>query len=70
MPICCDGVAVNPEDILCGDDDGVLVIPRNRAQDVLTFAEAILEGDQKARAQLYRELGRGPDETLGRFGAG
>jgi hypothetical protein len=46
----------------------VLVIPRDRAEQVLMFAEAILEGDQRARAQSYKELGLKPDETLGRFG--
>ncbi len=70
VPVCCDGVTVNPGDVVCGDDDGVLVIPRGRAEEALGFAEAILADDQKARSQLYRDLGLAPDETLGRFGKG
>ena len=56
-------------DIVCGDDDGVLVIPWELAEQVVTFAEDILKADQKARAQHYRDLGYEYDETLGEFGA-
>ncbi len=68
VPIHCAGVAVRPGDIVCGDDDGVLVIPRDRAEKVLEFAEAILQADQKVRARHYSDLGYEPDETLGEFG--
>jgi 4-hydroxy-4-methyl-2-oxoglutarate aldolase len=67
VPVQCAGVAVNPDDIVCGDDDGVLVIPRDRVEQVLTFARAVLEADQRVRAQHYRDLGYPPDETLGEF---
>ncbi len=65
IPITCAGVAVRPGDVVCGDDDGVLVIPRGRAEEVLKFARAVLEGDQRDRAGLYKRLGYAPDETLG-----
>jgi 4-hydroxy-4-methyl-2-oxoglutarate aldolase len=65
VPIMCAGVSVNPGDVVCADDDGVLVIPRSRAEEVLSFAEVIHSDDQKKRAQHYRDLGRAPDETLG-----
>ena len=70
VPIFCDGVAVNAGDIVCADDDGVLVIPRGRAEEVVVFAEAILADDQRSRAKSYKELGLKPDETLGKFGKG
>jgi regulator of RNase E activity RraA len=70
VPIFCDGVAVNAGDIVCADDDGVLVIPRAQAEHVLMFADAVLEGDQRSRAQSYKELGMKPDETLGKFAKG
>jgi regulator of RNase E activity RraA len=70
VPIQCAGVTVRPGDIVCGDDDGVLVIPSDRAEAVVGFAEAILRQDQKSRAGHYSDLGYAPDETLGEFGSG
>jgi regulator of RNase E activity RraA len=35
----CGGVTVNPGDIVVADSDGVAVIPRARAQEVLELAE-------------------------------
>ena len=67
IPVECAGVTVNPGDIVCADDDGVLVIPRDRAEEVLMFAKAILEDDMKVRAQHYEALGFEPDETLNRL---
>jgi 4-hydroxy-4-methyl-2-oxoglutarate aldolase len=68
VPVNCAGVTVVPGDIVCADDDGVLVIPRDKAEDVLKFAKAILEADQKIRAAHYEALGYEPDETLNRLG--
>jgi regulator of RNase E activity RraA len=68
VAIQCAGVTVRPGDIVCGDDDGVLAIPRDRAETVVEFAEAILKLDQKARAKHYQDLGYPPDETLGEAG--
>jgi regulator of RNase E activity RraA len=68
VPVECAGVTVRPGDVVCGDDDGVLVIPRERAEEVLKFAQAVLKGDQRDRAGLYKALGYEPDETLGEFG--
>jgi len=69
VPVECASVVVHPSDVVCGDDDGVLVIPRQQAERVVTFAETILKADQKARAQHYADLGYAYDETLGEFGA-
>ena len=68
LPIACDGVTVQPGDIVCGDDDGVLVIPRDRAEAAVGFAERIRELDQDVRAKHYKDLGLPYDETLGKFG--
>lgn len=35
----CDGVTVNAGDIVTADSDGVVVVPRARAQEVLTMAQ-------------------------------
>lgn len=66
-PIVCAGVTVRPGDIICADDDGVLVIPIEVAEDVIQFAKNQLEDDIKVRTQHYKNLGMEPDETLERL---
>jgi regulator of RNase E activity RraA len=41
IPITCAGVMVNPGDIVSADMDGVVVVPRQKAADVLTKAEQL-----------------------------
>lgn len=63
VPISCGGVMVNPGDIIIGDDDGVVVIPRERAQEVLSVCKkteakeaAIIRGMEEGRS-LFELLG-------------
>ena len=39
IPVVCDGVAVNPADIIVADADGVVVVPRATAAQVLALAQ-------------------------------
>jgi regulator of RNase E activity RraA len=39
IPLVCDGVPVNAGDVVVADSDGVAVVPRAKAQDVLTLAQ-------------------------------
>jgi regulator of RNase E activity RraA len=39
VPVSCDGVTVNPGDIVAADSDGVVVVPRQMAQEVLKIAQ-------------------------------
>jgi regulator of RNase E activity RraA len=39
IPLVCNGVPVNPGDIVVADSDGVAVVPRAQAQPVLTLAQ-------------------------------
>jgi regulator of RNase E activity RraA len=39
IPVTCDGVIVNPGDVVVADSDGVAVVPRARAADVLRVAQ-------------------------------
>lgn len=41
IPIDCDGVKVNPNDIVVADQDGVVVVPREHAADVLVRAQQL-----------------------------
>ena len=67
VPIRCAGVKVSPMDVIVADDDGVLVIPREKAEIVVRIAEDVLERDQKNRSKWYKTLGLPPDDTLGEF---
>lgn len=67
IPVHCAGVTVKPGDIVCADDDGVLVIPRERAEEVIMFAKMQLEDDIQARTEHYDNLGFEHDDTLKRM---
>jgi 4-hydroxy-4-methyl-2-oxoglutarate aldolase len=45
IPIQCGGVTVNPGDIIVGDDDGVVCIPREKAEKVLKTSDEHLAGE-------------------------
>lgn len=63
-PIEVAGVLVEPGDVVVGDGDGVIVVPREYAVPVAKAARKVLESDKAARRQLYKELGRPMDETV------
>jgi 4-hydroxy-4-methyl-2-oxoglutarate aldolase len=48
MPIQCGGVNVNPGDIIVGDTDGVVVVPRQNAEKILAIAERISSLDDES----------------------
>jgi regulator of RNase E activity RraA len=41
IPIDCDGVKVNPNDIIVADQDGVVDVPRDRAAEILVLAQKL-----------------------------
>jgi regulator of RNase E activity RraA len=41
IPIVCDGVEVDPGDIIVADQDGVVVVPKAHAVDILIKAQAL-----------------------------
>lgn len=66
LPVKIGGVAIYPGDVIMGDIDGVVVIPRDMAYDVLLRAEEIArqEGDIKR----WVEDGLSANEVLDRGG--
>lgn len=62
--IVCAGVRVRPGDVIMGDDDGILVIPAERAAKVADRAMDILERDKKSRRRMYEQLGIPLDDTV------
>jgi regulator of RNase E activity RraA len=47
VPVTCAGVRVNPNDIIVADEDGVVVVPRAKAADVLKKAQELDDTEHK-----------------------
>ena len=62
--IACGGVQVRPGDIVGCDDDGVVVVPADLAEEVAIHAEAVLLADMRGRRRLYERLNMPMDETV------
>jgi regulator of RNase E activity RraA len=62
--VSCGGTQVRPGDIVGCDDDGVVVVPLEVAEEVAVHARAVLLADMRARRKLYERLGMAPDETV------
>ncbi len=54
-PVECGGVVVNPGDIIVGDEDGLAVVPKARAYDILKLAQE-LEAKEAATAEAVKRL--------------
>ena len=58
VPIVCGGATVDPGDVVVADDDGVVVVERERTAQVLQAARERLERETEVRARLAAgELG-------------
>jgi regulator of RNase E activity RraA len=66
IPVVCDGVTVNGGDIVVADADGVAVVPRSKAQEVLTLAQQM---DFKEHSMYpYIEKMKSIEEAVKKFG--
>jgi regulator of RNase E activity RraA len=52
VPIACGGAVVMAGDIVIGDEDGVVVVPRDRAEEVLGLAKQTLDREKARIAEI------------------
>jgi regulator of RNase E activity RraA len=58
------GAQVRPGDIVGCDDDGIVVVPIEVAEEVAVHARAILVADMRSRRKHYEKLGMKLDSTV------
>jgi regulator of RNase E activity RraA len=64
--VTCDGVLVNPGDIVVADSDGVAIVPRAKASEVLATAQDM---DFKEHSMYaYIEKLKSIEEAVKKFG--
>jgi regulator of RNase E activity RraA len=66
IPVTCAGARVNPGDIVAADEDGVAVVPRARAAEVLKRAQEL--DDTEHRMYPFIEKFRSIKEAVAKFG--
>ena len=64
IPIGIGGVAIYPGDVVVGDGDGVIVVPRKIARDVAKWARREADSDRIGRQRYYKALGLPLDDTV------
>jgi 4-hydroxy-4-methyl-2-oxoglutarate aldolase len=58
VPVVLGGLVVNPGDVVCADDDGVVVVARDEAEWALAQSNARIAKEAQSRARLNAgELG-------------
>ena len=58
VPIAIGGIVIEPGDVVCADDDGVVVVPRDEAGSAVEMSEARLATEAETRVRLEAgELG-------------
>ena len=64
QPVSVGGVLIRPGDVVVADGDGVIVVPREYAEQVAKYAQKILDSDKAGRKGLYEQLGIPLDKTV------
>jgi len=64
-PIRCGGVVVHPGDVVIADDEGIVVVPLAKAEEVLKKAQAKADADSKTSLEAWEKNHRSKiDATL------
>lgn len=62
VPVACGNIMISPGDVIVGDQDGICVIPRQEAADILAKSKGKFEADQaglaRAKAGTNYESGK------------
>jgi regulator of RNase E activity RraA len=66
VPVTCAGVRVTPGDIIVADEDGIAVVPRARAAEVLKKAQEL--DDTEHRMYPFIEKFKSIKEAVAKFG--
>jgi len=66
IPVVCDGVRVEADDIIAADQDGVVVVPKEKAADVLVLAQKL--DDTEHSMYPYIERLHSIEEAVKHFG--
>ena len=64
QPVTVGGVMVRPGDMVVADGDGVVVVPREKAEQVAEIAWDIAKGDKAGRRKLYEKMELELDDTV------
>jgi len=57
VPVVIGGVQIKPGDLIVGDDTGIIVIPANKAEEVLKVAQKI----QRVEGKIVKHIQEGID---------
>lgn len=52
VPISCGNAVVMPGDVIVGDDDGVVVVPREEAREILQLVSALVDREKQRVAEI------------------
>ncbi len=63
-PVVCGGALVMPGDVVVADGDGVIVVPRDAAEEVAEYAHDVIANDKAGRRALYQKLGIPEDPSV------
>ena len=66
VPLICDGVRVMPDDIVVADQDGVVVVPKDHAAEILIAAQKL--DDSEHSMYPYIEKFHSIEEAVKKFG--